>query len=140
MRSLTRFLGPTFLVIGALLLGEAFATGAARLYLLVIVPVVTGTTLIFGVSVAFLVLGFLFLPFVFAGAESAEPSVASTGSPTLGAPPTEGGSGGLILVGPVPIFFGAWRRRPSISYRWALLLGVVLAVVAVLLLWAGSVL
>jgi uncharacterized membrane protein len=46
----------------------------------------------------------------------------------------------LILLGPVPIFFGSWRRNPPISYRWAVLVGVVLAVVAVLLLWGLSVL
>jgi uncharacterized membrane protein len=140
MRSLVRALGPVLLVVGMLLLVEALATGGARLYLLLIVPVFTGTTPLFGLAVVLLALGVLFLPLAFAGAERAEPprpsSAAGNPSPSM---ETEG-SGGMILVGPIPIFFGAWRQNPPISYRWAVVLGVVLAAVAVLLLWGFSVL
>jgi uncharacterized membrane protein len=135
MRSFVRFLGPVCLVVGGILLGEALVTGGARFYLLLIVPVFTGTTPLFLLSVVLLVVGFLLLPLVFASTEPPEvPSAraASTASPPAATPPT---SGGILLVGPIPIFFGAWRRNPPIPYRWALLVGVALAVVAVLLLW-----
>jgi uncharacterized membrane protein len=138
MRSLLRALGPAFLLIGALLLAESLATGGARLYLLLIIPVVTGTTPLFVLSVVFLVVGFLFLPLAFIGEEGTETEPVSAGPPAPASPTVAGGSGGLILVGPIPIFFGAWRRNAPISYRWAVVLGVVLAVVALLLLWGFS--
>jgi len=115
-------------------------SGGARLYLLFVLPVVTGTSPLFGLSVVLLVVGFLFLPFLFAGEEPSE-APAPPGAPaTAGAVPGDTASGGLILVGPIPIFFGAWRRNPPIPYRWAFLVGVLLAALAVLLLWGFSVL
>jgi len=139
MRTVARALGPVFLLIGAALLVESLSTGGARLYLLLIIPVVTGTTPLFGLSVVCLVVGVLFLPLVFAGEESSESPPPPARSPGASTGAETGGSGGLILVGPIPIFFGAWRRNPPISYRWAVVLGVVLAVVAVLLLWGFAV-
>lgn len=140
MRSILRVLGPACLAAGAILLGEALATGGARLYLLVIVPVFTGTTWAFGLAVGFLVMGFLLLPLLFVGGEPSEAPRAGPSGPA--APPLadEGGAGGMVLIGPFPFFFGTWRRNPPISYRWAVALGVLLAVVAVLLLWGLSVL
>jgi uncharacterized membrane protein len=140
MRIVARAVGPICLAIGAALLVEALASGGARLYLLVFIPVFTGTTLTFGFSVLFLVMGFLLLPFSFVGTGRSEPTPTAASilpSPTA---TREEGSGGMILVGPVPIFFGSWRRNPPMSYRWAVLLGAVLAVVAILLLWGFSVL
>jgi uncharacterized membrane protein len=137
MKSVLRVVGPLCLVSGAVALAGAVATGGARLYLVLIIPVLTGTSALFGVSVILLVVGFFLLPFTFLGGEPSEgPQIRSP--PALPSPP-EGGSGGMILIGPVPIFFGAWRRNPPIAYRWAVLLGVVLAAVAVLLLWGFSV-
>ncbi len=140
MRSVMRAVGPVCLAIGGGLLGEALATGGARLYLLLIVPVVSGTSLAFVLSVVFLAAGFLLLPFAFVQEPPAEAAATAPAPPGSSASTGEGGSGGLILVGPIPIFFGTWRRNPPISYRWAILVGVVLAIVAVLLLWGLSVL
>lgn len=140
MRTFARVLGPVFLLIGAALLAESLSTGGARLYLLLVIPVVTGTTPLFGLSVVFLVLGLLFLPFVFAGEESPENPTSPAQSPAASTTTETGSPGGLILIGPVPLFFGAWRRNPPISYRWAVVLGVVLALVAVLLLWGFALL
>ena len=137
MKTIVRALGPLLLAIGAVLLGAAVATGGARLYLLLFFPVLTGTSPIFGVSVAVLVIGFFLLPFAFLGSEST--GASDTRPPPLPSPPNEGSSGGMVLIGPVPIFFGAWRKNPPMAYRWAVLLGVVLSVVAVLLLWGFSV-
>jgi uncharacterized membrane protein len=44
-------------------------------------------------------------------------------------------TGGLVLVGPVPIFLGSWRRDPPIPYWVAALIGAGL-VVAVFVLFA----
>lgn len=135
-----RFVGPLLLLVGGALLGISIATGGAHLYLLLVVPVFTGTSALFGVAVALLVGGFLLLPVVFTSEARQEstPGPANTG---FGPPDvSEEGSGGLLLIGPVPIFFGTWRKQPPISYRWAVVLGVVLAVVAVLVLWGFSLL
>jgi uncharacterized membrane protein len=138
VRSIVPALGPVCLGVGAVLLGESLAMGGARLYWILVIPVITGTSPLFGISVAFLVAGFLLLPLVFAG-EEPTPTLPATSSTPPGTP-TDGESGGVILLGPFPFFFGSWRRNPPISYRWAVLLGVVFAVVAVLLLWGWSVL
>lgn len=139
LRSVLRPLGPILLGAGGVLLGESVATGGARLYLLLIVPVFTGTTALFAVSVALLVAGFLLLPLLFVGEEFSDTATEPVDiSPVVGGPPEE--AGGLILVGPIPIFFGAWRRTPPIAYRWAVVLGVVLAAAAFLLLWGLGVL
>jgi uncharacterized membrane protein len=140
MRFIPRVLGPVCLLIGAALLGDALVTGGARLYLLLIFPVFSGTSPAFFLSVLLLVVGFLLFPFVFLGDTPAEPGGAAPGPYPPAPSSAETTSGGLILVGPIPIFFGAWRRNPPISYRWAILLGAILAVVAVLLLWGVSVL
>ena len=77
MRTFARVLGPVFLLIGAALLAESLSTGGARLYLLLVIPVVTGTTPLFGLSVVFLVLGLLFLPSrVRRGGISREPALS----------------------------------------------------------------
>lgn len=138
MNSITRASGPLCLLVGAALLGVAIATGGARLYLLVFIPVVTGTTLLFGLGVGLLVVGFLLFPLVFTGDEPGQAFAIAPAPSTTDPSPDETGSGGLILFGPIPVFFGGWRPNPPISYRWALLIGGVLAGVAVLLLWGLS--
>jgi uncharacterized membrane protein len=140
MRSVVRLVGPVCLVFGVLLLVDAVATGAAHLFLVVVVPVLTGTGPLFLLSLVLVVVGFLFLPLAFVGEGLPAAPVGPTGAATPEPVDDRGASGGMILVGPVPIFFGAWRRNPPISYRWALLLGLVLAAVAVLLLWGLAVL
>lgn len=140
MRAVLRALGPGLVLVGLALLAYALRTGGARLYLLVIVPVITGTAPFFFLAVACLVVGVLFLPLAFVAPGPPELVASPAGSaPATPAADSER-SGGLILIGPVPLFFGAWRRNPPISYRWAVLVGVVLAVVAVLLLWGLAVL
>jgi uncharacterized membrane protein len=139
VRSVLRFLGPTCLAAGVILLIEAVRTGGARLFLFLIFPVLSGSSVVFGLAVVFLVIGLFLLPFVFVDGEPSE--IPASGTVPAGPSSTheEGGAGGLVLIGPVPIFFGSWRRRPPISYRWAVLIGVVLAVLAILWVWGFSV-
>jgi uncharacterized membrane protein len=133
MHALVRALGPAALIAGVALLVETLATGAAHLTLVVVVPVFTGSTPLFGLAAVLLVVGLFSLPLLFAGPdETATVSVVSD-APTP--PRAGGGTGGLVLLGPVPIFWGAWRQNPPISYRWAIFVGAILLVVAIFLLW-----
>ena len=135
MRGIVRALGPVALVVGVILLAEAVATGGARVSLVLIVPVITGTTLLFAVAAGLLVSGLFFFPLAFARDEQSEEETPVGSRLNPNAAP--GGSGGLILLGPVPIFFGTWRRNPPISYRGALVVGLALVVVVVVLLLFG---
>ncbi len=127
-----RLLGPGFLVAGLVLLGYSLRTGAATLYLVVVVPVVSGSGPGFYLATVLLVLGILLLPLSFAAVRATSEDEESTSA----APPS---AGGVLLVGPVPIFFGSWRKNPPISYRWAVALGIVLVAVVLLVLWGFSV-
>lgn len=130
-----RFVGPALLAVGGFLLAYSLLSGSARLYLVLFVPVITGTTPLFGVSVAVLAAGFLTLPLRFSEGTGDEAATGPEPTRVRPADATEDRSGGLILLGPVPIFFGAWRRRSPIGYRWAVVLGAALVAVAVLVLW-----
>jgi uncharacterized membrane protein len=138
---LVRWAGPLLLVLGALALAVAVAQGSARLFLLLVIPVVTGTGGLFLGGVVLIALGVFFLPLALLSDQpgAPEPGTSAPPPPPLAAerPATEGG--GLLLIGPVPIFFGSWRRNPPIRYRWAVAVGLVLVALAVLwfLLAAG---
>ena len=130
-----RALGPVALVAGVGLLVESLLTGGARLYLFLVIPVITGTSALFALAVGLIVVGVFFLPFLFVGDE--EPNAVPAPLPTSPIHATEGdgAAGGVVFVGPVPIFFGGWRKNPPVAYRWAFVLGLVLVVVAFLVLW-----
>ncbi len=118
------------LLSGAGLVGWAVASGSARVALLLVVPVVTGTSLVFLVGVLLLVLGFLSVPFAFAPEPRPVPTLPSEEAVS---PP--GRSGAVVLIGPFPFFFGSFRSAPR-WVRWAAALAgaafVVLFVLAVL--------
>jgi len=116
---------------GAVLIGLAVASGGASFGLLLIVPFVIGRSLDLAIGVLLLVAGFLTLPLALRDGFEVDspPGPSSAGGP--------GGSGGVVIVGPVPIVFGSWKR---LSRRARLLLWigaaaafVLLVVVAVLL-------
>lgn len=118
------------LLSGAGLVGGAVASGSARVALFLVVPVVTGGSLLFLVGVLLLVLGFLSVPLAYAAEPRPEPTL-----PPEAAAPTPGRSGGVVLIGPFPFFFGSFRSAPR-WVRWTAALAgaafVVLFVVAVL--------
>ncbi|MGP8073976.1 MAG: TIGR00304 family membrane protein [Thermoplasmata archaeon] len=114
------------LVAGVALVVYSVLVSAASVSLVVFVPVLTGRSTAFLGGVALLVVGFLTLPLTFAGpALPGTPSPASpAGSPQADEEVGPTGVGGLVLLGPVPIFFGSWSRV-SRRVRWAaVLLGV----------------
>lgn len=123
------------LLAGAALVGYAVVQGGATVSLLLIVPVVTGRSVEFLAGVVLLLLGFVLLPLLWPGefATREEPSAVSPAAPSEG---TSVAGGGLLLIGPVPIFFGGWRQIP-LSARVAVAVAGALVVVVLVLLAVG---
>ncbi|MCI4343060.1 MAG: hypothetical protein L3J92_02960 [Thermoplasmata archaeon] len=92
-------------VSGIAVIADAVVRGSASVALVVVFPVVYGNDAEFLLGVVLLVGAFLTLPLAFgASVEVREPVGASHHGE---APSTE--AVGLVLIGPVPIFFGGWR-------------------------------
>ena len=105
------------IVVGAALIVDAVAEGRALVYLVVVIPVIAGSSDVFLLGVVLLAAGLFSLPWSLAGslAPVAPPAPEKVGSNAGTA------SGGVILIGPVPIFFGSWRNVRSRT-RWILAL------------------
>jgi uncharacterized protein (TIGR00304 family) len=133
--ALERVLGPTLLVAGALVIVAAVRTGAATLTLLVFIPVVSGSSFLLVLGVVLLIGGFVTLPLLWyeiqpQGSESFEVAPADGARSTS----SRGSSGGLVLIGPIPIFFGAWKSSEHRTLYWvAVAVGVLLTLLAVAL-------
>ncbi|MCI4320463.1 MAG: DUF131 domain-containing protein [Thermoplasmata archaeon] len=121
-----RSVAPLLLFTGALLIAYSVATGQARFYLVLVVPVVTGSSVVLVLGAVALVVGFLLLPWTF----SREEEERSHDEPPTRRPPSSPNetSGGLVLVGPVPLFFGSWRSPTRARYWLAVALGLTLIV------------
>ena len=120
---------------GVALLAWAVASGGATLYLVVIFPILTGTSpALFG-GVVLLLLALFLTPWAlsFGGQAGALPPAPAIPGPGPQRPTVYGG--GVILLGPIPIFFGSVRP----GRRWVYLLagvGGILLLVAVVLFFA----
>lgn len=125
----------TLLVGGVALVAISVAEGGASVYLLVIVPVVTGSSPLFLLGVVLFVAGFLTLPFALTE-EWGERIPPPTPSPPPASGGPSGGLGGVVLLGPVPIVFGSWKGI-SRRTRWMLAVvgAVVLSVAIVAFVW-----
>ena len=110
--------------VGVLLLGVGVATGSARLYLLVFIPVVAGSSGWLVGGIACLFVGFLTLPLLW----SDEGPTVPTGPRRLAGAAETARSGGLVLLGPVPIFFAGWRHPSPRLYWLAVAVGAALFV------------
>jgi len=125
------------LVAGLFLVAWSVVDGGASVALLVVIPVISGSSLAFLLGVVLLIAGFFSLPFTLA--EEWEGALAPSGptAPTSRSSSDQGGAGGFVLIGPVPIVFGTWKGV-SRRTRWLLALagGVLftLAIVAFLVL------
>jgi uncharacterized membrane protein len=108
---------------GALAIGASVASGATHVYLLVIVPVLAGASALFLVGVLFAVMALVLFAISIGNWEEskAEPETAARGAPTEGS-----STGGFLLIGPVPIFFGAARSLDDRYYWIAVAAGVAL--------------
>ena len=120
------------LVTGAGLVVDAVARGGASVALVVVFPVVFGASTEFFFGAVLLFFGFVSLPLALGFTLVHE----EEGAPLPGrgeAPPAE--VGGLILIGPVPLFFGrsgrvSRRARIAVAVVGAaLLVGLVLLLV-----------
>ncbi len=111
------------LVAGAAAIADAVVRGGASLLVVVVLPVVTGSSAEFFLGVVFLFGGFLSLPWLFA--EAALPPAEPESGVAAPSAPLAGG-GGLVLIGPVPIFFGGWRTVSRRTRWWVALAGAVI--------------
>jgi len=119
--------GIALLGAGVALLADAVLRGGATVSLVVIVPVVSGSSGEFLLGVVCLVAGVFLLPFL--GFELGPPGEETLPPPSARAStPSESSSGGLVLIGPVPIFFGAWRSVPTRTRRWVAIAGGIVLV------------
>ncbi len=121
------------LLAGGALVADAVLRGGASVALVVVFPVFFGGSAEFFLGVVLLFFGVVTLPLAFGYSFETDTSEPSR-PPHATAPPSE--VGGLILVGPVPIFFGRWRgvsRRTRIAAAAAG--GALLVLLVVVLLW-----
>jgi len=116
---------------GVALVVLSVVEGAASVALVLVFPVVTGSSLLFLGGVVLIVAGFLTIPFALVEDWSEAIPVSPEGpSPETAASGRSGGVGGLVLVGPVPILFGSWKGVSRRTRVWLALLGAVLLIVA----------
>jgi uncharacterized protein (TIGR00304 family) len=117
-------------VAGALLVADAVLHGRASLALVVIVPVFFGGSSEFLLGVVLLVVGFFLVPLALWEPSESEPLRPVPVGPRPTPPSAEVAGGGVVLIGPVPLFFGGWK---NVSRRVRLLLAIVGGTVLVLL-------
>ena len=138
-------LGLFFLLGGGAAVAEAFLSGGAHFALVVVIPVLYGSSPwlalgalgIFGGIVV--LLGFWTVPLEESGEgrgspplPTANPGASTSTSP--GNPPRSGTSyGGFLLIGPVPILFG--NRREMMPYVLAMGILLVVGVLLFILFW-----
>jgi len=118
------------LLAGALLVLDAVARGGASVALVVVVPVLFGGSAEFFLGVALVFVGFVTLPWALGYSFEAGEEAPTTEHG--GAPPTE--VAGLILIGPIPIFFGRGSRVSKRTRVLAAVLGGLLVVGLVVVL------
>ena len=116
------------LVFGLVLIADALRRGSAQASIVLIVPVLTGSSLEFLVGTLLTFVGLLAVFLTSSGLELTE----DPDSP-IGAAPR---SGGVVLIGPVPIFFGEWRQIGRHGFwRWAAAGSIATSILILLLLW-----
>ena len=128
-----RWLSPALLVAGIALVAWAVSLGVATFYLVVIFPVVTGSSALLLGGALLIIAGIFLLPWTFSGAPAEEPESPERSLPS--SVPASQSSGGVVLLGPVPLFFGSWRSAPGWAYWLAVLLGSAFLLVFVLLIF-----
>jgi uncharacterized protein (TIGR00304 family) len=107
------------LVGGAGLIVYSAIAGSSTVALLLVFPVVSGSSIPFLVGVLLVFVGFVVLPFALAG-EWAEVPLPTSSTPDRQAE-SSSAVGGFVLIGPVPILFGSWKKI-SRRVRWLLAL------------------
>jgi len=116
----------------------AAATGEAQVQLLIIFPLISGTSWLFILGVMLIIASFV-LGFVFAAPAMTEEDQASPRTPGVRHPEDaqqeprrKARYGGVVLIGPVPIVFGSDRNVALIMLVLAIVLIVVVLAIALL--------
>jgi uncharacterized membrane protein len=122
--------GILLLLAGLVALGLSVADGSARLYLVLLFPVITGSSPLFVLGLLGVV-GGLIVFFLSAEGAAVGPGYGGRGTTPSGGRTST--SGGVVLIGPVPVFFGAWKGPSRRSYRLAVFLGCIFFVAALVL-------
>ncbi|HYK94016.1 MAG TPA: hypothetical protein VEY07_08270, partial [Thermoplasmata archaeon] len=114
---------------------EAIRTGGATFALVLIVPVVTGTSPWLAVGALLIVAGIGFIPWAWSSEYPPESDRRRGGSPEPTAVPSTPRSGGFVLIGPLPLFFGGWKHPTRVQFWSVVALGSALLVVTLLVVW-----
>ena len=124
------------IVAGIALIAIAVATGEADVSLFVIVPVFSGSSIVFLLAILLIissfVVGFVLMAMEREGSEE-EIQTGSDGA-SKGTLRPKMQYGGVVLLGPIPIAFGSDKRIALIM----LAVGVIIAIVVIGLLWANA--
>lgn len=117
-------------IAGIAVIALAVATGEARVELVLIFPVFSGSSGLFLLGVVLILLSFIagFALLALAQAELLKASDGSVESQDIGKTKEETKYGGVVLIGPVPIAFGS-ERRIALAM---LVAGIVVAVIILL--------
>jgi uncharacterized protein (TIGR00304 family) len=118
----SRLPGILLIALGIVLVAISVLTGEARVALVLIIPVIYGGGLLLLGGIICVVAGFLLLFASSTGVEDGE---------TGAQPASERKSGGVLLIGPIPIIFGSDRKIALIAAAIAL---IVMALLIILLL------
>jgi uncharacterized protein (TIGR00304 family) len=118
------------------LIAYAIGAGSAQLSLLLVFPVVSGSSLPFLLGVLLTFLGLVgLMASLSVGARYVPEDAEATEGSAPGTPAGSGAAGGVVLLGPVPIFFGAAKPFGRRYYLLALFAAVVLFAAVLVLAW-----
>jgi uncharacterized protein (TIGR00304 family) len=130
-------IGLLMLVSGIALLAWAVSSGEAEFYLVVIIPVISGTGPVFAAGALLFMIGIM-VTFTGYSLRSVERMEAIEGPPPrepqgearppASGPPSGGAEfGGFVFIGPVPIVFGKGQR----ASKWMLVASVVFGILLI---------
>lgn len=133
-----RILPVAFWVPALALIVDSILRGGASVWLVLVFPVVSGQSLEFLVGALLLFAGFLSLPWALFEEEEAPREAGPMSASSRTEPPSATGStGGVILVGPVPILLGSWRTASRRARWWLAVAGGAIALVLVAMILLG---
>ena len=126
MGRIAAWAGRALTLLGIALIVASIVVGDTHVYLVVIIPVLTGTSVGFLAGIGCFLLGLIVWALSDVELEVDEALPREPGRPGSASRSVSGG--GLVLIGPVPIFFGGARRLEGRYFWLAVAVGAVLVV------------